>query len=101
MCFSIDSRHFYRYQLCSPSCRFVFDEADFIQRLLKKNVEKFTRSFNFTFRYIDYVLSLNNAKLGDFVDRFYLIEFEIMDATYTARYASYLDLHIEIDNGAW
>jgi len=34
-------------------------EADFIQGLLKKNEKKLARSFNFTYRYIDDVLSLN------------------------------------------
>ena len=42
-------------------------EADFIQGPLKKNEKKLARSFNFMFRYIDDVLSLNNSKLGDFV----------------------------------
>jgi hypothetical protein len=39
-----------------------------INSLLKKNENKIARSFNFTFRYIDYVLSLNNSRFGDFVD---------------------------------
>ena len=72
-------------------------EADFIQRLLKKNEKKLTRSFNLTLRYIDDVLSLNNSRFGDFVDRIYPIEFEIKDTTDTDRSASYLDLHLEID----
>jgi hypothetical protein len=38
-------------------------EADFIQGILKKNEKKLARSFNFTFRYIDDVLSLNNSRL--------------------------------------
>jgi hypothetical protein len=42
-------------------------EADFIQELLRKNEKKLARSFNFTFLYIDDVLSLNNSRLGDFV----------------------------------
>ena len=33
-------------------------EADFIQGLLKKNEKKLARSFNFTFHYLDDVLSL-------------------------------------------
>jgi hypothetical protein len=36
-------------------------EADFIQWLLKKNEKKLARSFNFTFRYVYDVLSLNNS----------------------------------------
>jgi len=53
------------------------NDADFIQGLLKKNGKKLARSFNFTFRYIAYVLSLNNSRFGDFVDRIYPIELEI------------------------
>jgi hypothetical protein len=52
----------------------------------------------FTFRYIDDVLSLNNSRFGDFVDRIYPIELEIKDTTDTDRFASYLDLHLEIDS---
>ena len=40
-------------------------EADSIQGFLKKNEKKLVRSFNFTFRYIGDVLSLNNSRLGD------------------------------------
>jgi hypothetical protein len=65
-------------------------EADFIQGL--------ARSFHFTFRYINDVLSLNNSRLGDFVDRIYPIELEIKNITDTDRSASYLDLHLEIDS---
>ena len=70
-------------------------EAVFI--LLKKNEKKLVRSFNFTFRYIDDVLSLNNSRFGDFVDRIYLVEIEIKDISDTDRSASYLDLYLEID----
>jgi hypothetical protein len=73
-------------------------EADFIQGLLKKNGKKLARSFNFTFRYIDDVLSLNNYRFGDFVDRIYPIELEIKDTIDTDRSASYFDLHLEIDS---
>ena len=41
--------------------------------------KKLARSFDFTFRYIDDVLSLNNSRFGDFVDRIYHIELEIKD----------------------
>jgi hypothetical protein len=39
-------------------------------------------------RYIDDVISLNNYKFGDFVDRIYPIELEIKVTTDTARSAS-------------
>ena len=61
-------------------------EADFIQGLLKKNEKKLARSFYFTFRYVDDVLSLNNSRFGDFVDRIYPIELEIKDTTDTDVY---------------
>ena len=51
-------------------------EADFIQGLLKKNEKKLARSFNFTLRYIDDVLSLNNSRFGDFVDSIYPIQWD-------------------------
>ena len=73
-------------------------EADFIQGLLRKNEKKLARSFNFTFRYIYDVLSLNYSRFGDFVDRIYPIELEIKDTTDTDRSASYLDLHLEVDS---
>jgi len=69
-----------------------------MQGLLKKNEKKLARSFNFTFPYINDVLSLNISRFGDFVDRIYPIEFEIKDTTYTDRSASYLDQPLEIDS---
>ena len=71
-------------------------EAVFI--LLKKNEKKLVRSFNFTFRYIDDVLSLNNSRFGDFVDRIYLVEIVIKDISDTDRSTSCVDLHLEIDS---
>ena len=73
-------------------------ETDFIQGFLKNNKKKLARSFNFTFRYVDNVFSLNNSRFGDCVDRIYPIELERKDTTDTERSASYLDLHLEIDS---
>ena len=67
-------------------------QANFIQGLLKKNEKNLARSFIFTFRYADHVLSLNTSTFGDFV------ELEIKDNTDTDRSASYIDLHLEIDS---
>ena len=78
---------------CAPLLADLFPysyEADFIQGLLKKNEKKPARSFNFTFRYRDYVLSLNNSRFGDFVDRIYPIELELEDITVTASYIGLL-----------
>ena len=86
---------------CAPLLADLFlysYKADFIEGLLKKNEKKLARSFNFTFCYIDDVLSLNNSRSGDFVDRIYPIELYIKDTTDTDRSASYLDIHLEIDS---
>ena len=66
-----------------------------MQRLLT-NTKKANRSFNFTFCFIDDVLSLNNSKLDDYVDLISPIELEIKHSTDTARSASYLDLYISL-----
>ena len=43
-----------------PADLFLYScEADFMHGLLKKSEEKLARSFNFTFSYIDKVISLN------------------------------------------
>jgi hypothetical protein len=78
---------------------FLFSyEAEFIEGLLKKNKKKLAQFFNFTFSHIDDVLSLNNSRFGDLVDRIYHIEREIKNNTDTARSTSYLDLHLNIDS---
>ena len=48
------------------------------------------------FRYINNVLSPNNFKFGDYVNRI-SIEHAIKNTTKTKRSASYLDLHLEIE----
>jgi hypothetical protein len=86
---------------CAPLLADLFlysYETDFIQGLLKKIEKKRAWSFNFTFRYIDDVLSLNISRFGDFVDHIYPIELEIKDTTDTDKSASYLDLHLKIDS---
>ena len=69
---------------CAPLLADLFlysYEADFIQSLIKTDKRHLAKSFNFTFRYIDYVMSLNNTKFGDFVDAIYPEELEIKDTT--------------------
>jgi hypothetical protein len=41
--------------------------------------------------------SLSNSIFGDFVDRIYPIELNIKYTTNTDGFASYLDLHLELD----
>ena len=53
----------------------------------------YCHKFNFTFRYIDDVLSLNNPTFTEHLDQIYHIELEIKETTDSA---SYLDLFLEI-----
>jgi hypothetical protein len=99
-CFSTDSRHTYGCKLCSSSRLLVplFVLGRLHTGASQKNEKKLARSFNFTFGYIDDVLSLNNTRFGDFVDRIYPIELEIKDTTDTDTSTSYPDLHLAIDS---
>ena len=60
--------------LFSLTCSSIFQDADVKQRLLKK--EQIPWSFNFSYWYIDDVLSLDKSKFVDYVDRIYPIELE-------------------------
>jgi hypothetical protein len=51
-------------------------------------------SLNFSFRYIDDVLSLNNLQFKDYLHQIYPSELEIKETTDTPALASYLDLCI-------
>lgn len=85
---------------CAPLLADLFlysYEAEFIQGLLQQNQKKLARSFNFTYRFIDDVLSLGNPNFGDYLHLIYPDELEIKDTTESDRSASYLDLLLEID----
>ena len=85
--------------LFSLTCSFIrIRQTSYRDFSLKKNEKKLARFFNFIFCCIDDVLSLNNSRFGDFVDRIHPIELEIKDTTDTDTSASYLDLHLEIDS---
>ena len=76
---------------CAPLLADLFIyyyETDFIQELISKMDKNLAISFNFTFRYIDDVLSLNNLK---FVEQIYPIELQIKDTTDIVKSALYLD----------
>ena len=95
--------HFYGYQLCSTSGRLVpLSVRDIFHIAASHEKRKGTSPIlNFTFRYTDDILSLNNSKFGDYVDPIYLIKLEIKDTTETDRSASNhfsIDIHLEIDS---
>ena len=83
---------------CSPLLAdlFLFSyEAEFIEELIKTCHKDLAKSFNFTFRYIDDVLSLNNKKFTDYIHRIYPPELEIKDTTDSSTSAAYLDLFLQ------
>ena len=65
-------------------------EAEFIQRLLLNNKKKSVRSFNFIFRYIDDVWSLNNPTFSEHLDHKYPNELEMKETTDLKKSALYL-----------
>ena len=86
---------------CAPLLADLFlysYEAEFIQTLIKSGKRHLAKSFNFTYRYIDDVLSINNLKFGDYIDFIYPVELEIKDTTDADHHASYLDLLLIYDN---
>ena len=86
---------------CAPLLADLFlysYESDFIKRIKRNGAKKTCSSFNFTFRYIDDVLSLNNPRFGDYLDSIYPEELEIKDTTDTPKYSNYLDLRLEIND---
>ena len=76
-----------------------FYEAKFLQGLLQRKEKRLAQSFNFSFRYIDDVLSLKNPNFRDYLHLIYPTELEIKETTDTTSSASYLDLYLYIDNG--
>ena len=61
-------------------------------------IEKLTQTSNSSFRYIDDFLPLSSYQFDDYLPLIYPNELEVKDTTDTKKYASYIDLHIEIDN---
>jgi hypothetical protein len=53
-----------------------------------------TRAFNFTYRYIDDALSINNPRFAEFLPLIYPPELEVKETTDTASSASFLDLYL-------
>jgi hypothetical protein len=57
--------------------------------------EKLVYCFNFTYRYIDDVLSINNSSFAEFLPLIYPPELEVKVITDTASSASFLDIYLK------
>ena len=73
--------------------------ADFLQGLLQNKNRKFAQIFNFSFPYIDGVLSLNNSRFAEYLHHIYPNGLAVEDTTDNQKYSSYLDPDLEIING--
>ena len=58
--------------------------------------KRLASKFNFTYRYIDNVLSINNSDFENYLGQMYSPELEIKDKTESNTFASYLDLLLSI-----
>ena len=73
--------------------------TDLIQDLMRAGKECLAQQFNFTYRYIDNVLSLNNSKFSEYLEFIYPRELEIKETSETTTSSSYFDLYLYIDKG--
>jgi hypothetical protein len=71
-------------------------ETEFVQRLLQDNNKKLAMSFSHTFRYINYVLSINNHNFHNYVHFIYPDKLKMKDTTESDKCASYLDILLNI-----
>jgi hypothetical protein len=54
-------------------------ESEFLQKLAKDKKIHEARAFNFTYRYIDDVLSINNSRFAEFLPLIYLPELSFVN----------------------
>ena len=84
---------------CAPLLADIFlywYEAEFIQSLLSSGRKQLATRSNFTYRYIDDGLSINNPEFENYLGQMYPVELEIKDTTESNTSASYLDLLLSI-----
>ena len=86
---------------CAPFLADIFlysYEAEFIQSLLSTGKKKIASQFNFTYRYIYDVFSINNPDFENYLSQMYPAELEIKDTTKSNTSASYLDFLLTIES---
>ena len=75
---------------CAPLLADLFlcsNESEFLQNLVKDKKIHEARAFNFTYRYIDDVLSINDPRFGEFLPLIYPPQLKIKETTDTAQSA--------------
>ena len=79
---SANNRHTDGY--CAPLLADLFlysYEAEFVQSLLQAGKKHLAQQFNFTYRYMDDVLSLKNTKFAEYLEFIYPCELEIKETS--------------------
>ena len=66
---------------------------------MKSGKKRLTQQFNFTYRYIDDVLSRNNSKFSEYLDFIYSSELEIKETTESSTSFLCLDCFLYMANG--
>jgi hypothetical protein len=66
-------------------------ESEFLQNLVKDKKIHEARAFNFTYKYSDDVLSINNPRFAECLPLIYPPDLVIKETTYTASSASFFD----------
>ena len=83
---------------CAPLLYLFYFEYKFMKNLMKNNLTK-ARSFTYSFRYIDDLLTINNPCFENNVKEIYPREFVLKKTTESNNLCSYLDVGISIVNG--
>ena len=102
--FQTDRRHCNGHQLCpSPSRHISVLKRSGIHTVFALGWKETASQFNFTYRYIDDVLSIKNPDFQNYLGQMYPTELEIKDTTESNTSASFLDLLLSIgrDGQLW
>jgi hypothetical protein len=78
----------------------IFIWGRIVQKLLQDDNKKLAVSINHTFKYIDYVLSINIHNFHNYVHLIYPDELKIKDTTESEKSASYLNILLDIDSNS-
>ena len=95
--FPTDNRHSHGHRLCPSPCRHISILVRSEIHTILVGKKRLASQFNFTYRYIDDVLSINNPNFENYLGQMYALELEIKDTTESNTSASYLLLPIGRD----
>ena len=74
-------------------------ENEFLDNMIRSGRRRLARSFNLCYRYIDYLIVLNNKKFLDYLKEIYPSELTVEKANKSDQLADYLDLTFVIESG--